>query len=179
MAAVWAAGPEPMMMTLECWGVDDMVRAVGRPWGAERGRGRGGAAAAGVLPIRDCGWNEAAARRGRVLLERRVVRRRKVEENRMAANAGFWVSYLDLGDWMFQRGGRPKIYMCGNGVVDVGVQWLMESKNLEAIWKHQQYRVIPTTAPLDPGEKGALGYLVGLTDLLNRGMIPKRINNRI
>ena len=78
-------------MTLECGGVVDMLRAVAtRRGAAEEKEGRRGDAAAGGVPppIGDWGWNEAAASRGRVLLERRVVRRRKVEENRMAAIAG-------------------------------------------------------------------------------------------
>ena len=76
MAAVWAAGPEPMIATEEC-----ILRRKGRvlPW--DRGSfGDGGVAV--------CGRIVEVARRGRVAAERRVVKRRKVEENVIAVLNG-------------------------------------------------------------------------------------------
>lgn len=156
-----------------------LLRAVvRRRGGVEEDRGRGAAAAGVPPPIGDWGWNEAAARTGRVLLERRVVRRRKVEENRMAAIAGFWISLWIWRNGMLSRGGRPKIYMCegrcrsmlaSNGLWNPAREEF--GSDLEATSAPVRYRVIPTTAPLDPedahggfGQKGAVGYLVGLND---------------
>ena len=88
MAAVWAAGPEPMMATLVCGGVIfglevDVEKE--EEWEA----GRKGAFEKGflgaVVGYGFC-WKVEVAARERVRLERRGVRRgrRKVEENSLA-----------------------------------------------------------------------------------------------
>lgn len=76
MAAVWAAGPEPMMIILEC-----MVRAVPGVVMVVR---RGVLGVSGVVGGVE-GRKVVAAARARPQLERRVgeAKRREVEENRM------------------------------------------------------------------------------------------------
>lgn len=83
MAAVWAAGPEPIIATEEC---------ILRRW-VEKGRVGGGGAAVVVLVVVVVAlWGRGmdAARRGRVAVEeRRVVKRLRVEENVVADSSGF------------------------------------------------------------------------------------------
>lgn len=102
MAAVWAAGPEPMMTTLEC-----MVRE-----GEKERRGAGGrvvcADAGGV-----CGRKEVVAARVKGRLERRggEEKRRKVEENRMMVG-GDWGEYKELNveERVIMRGRSMALY---------------------------------------------------------------------
>lgn len=91
---MWAAGPEPIMMTLEC-----MVRGFGAvlPRGAENvGRFADG----GVV----LGWKVAAAARVREKLERsgREEKRLKVLENRMMV-----VGWDGIG-WVMGDRGRSR-----------------------------------------------------------------------
>ena len=91
MAAVWAAGPEPIMMTLECIafvlgfggevekGVLRVVR--GEVEGGER-RGAGRACCRDAGAVGCFGWKVEAAARVTPKDERRGARR-KAEENRM------------------------------------------------------------------------------------------------
>ena len=81
MAAVWAAGPEPMIATEEC---------ILRRWERPKGR-QGEGAAAG------CGRMVEAARRGRDVAVRMTVRRRNVEENVVAVIFGL-EGWLLLGE---------------------------------------------------------------------------------
>lgn len=80
MAAVWAAGPEPMIMTLEC-----MVR---EGWRARpRGVGEKGRLAEGEV----WGRKDEAAARVRVKVVRRgeVEARWKARENSLVVGGGF------------------------------------------------------------------------------------------
>ena len=103
MAAVWAAGPEPIMMTLECIAFvlgfggkveKGVLRVVGveMKGGERRGAGRVCNDAGAVVCF---GWNVEAAAAARVTpKDERRGARRKAEENRMLVWGVLWGDFL-------------------------------------------------------------------------------------
>lgn len=136
MAAVWAAGPEPIMMTLECIvltlgfggkvekGVLRVVR--GEVEGGER-RGAGRVCCNDAGAVVCFGWNVEAAARVRPKDERRGARQ-KAEENRMLVWGLSWGVFL--GGWRFIFG---MVYSAFNGEVsDLESRWI-DSRYFELI----------------------------------------------